>query len=610
MEIKFSCSQCHKPLRAREEQAGKKVRCPGCRKILSVPQSPAHAEELEALAAAALADPTPAAPAQQAAPIKFTCFYCDESIEIPGELAGKQTPCPHCRRIVKVPLPTKTEPRDWRKADPRGPAALLLKGAEAAPEGEWGTATTSRTVSQRALLEAEAIPVTVERATVGQWIARGMVAVAAILALLLVVGGIRRFGSQTSQHRALDLALEQMSEPDGKGADPVAAAEVFRAAGEYHVRDGKGKPARDNLARAQARLRQATPPSAARDAEAIDLALTQFDLLTTDRKEITSGSRYPWDDMFGKDIRHTLALVATPNGRAEAARQVARKLIALDQVPRLDAALSYLPATAKEKSELQARGALELKRKGVDEKARALAAVLLRPYELKPGQKPDDTTLMGSNLVALAVALDLGARLGKNLPDPPRPGKPIVLETRLGYAQGYAFLGKWNESREVALGPGDSEARLEALAAMADVAIDKEPEEARKALEAAAEIVGNEIAARAASPWVMVQLARLAGRAGLAGRFATAVAAMPDPVFRARAEAGLRQAEPAGADAATLAKAIKDGMHPLLVEFLARQLARSGAADQLLKEIPSWEPPSYRPFGYAGVALGEQDAGR
>src|SRR5258708_32607764 len=113
MSIKFNCSHCHKSLKVSQALAGKKARCPGCKQVITIPTleslspAPADLTEIENLAAAALGEeskPQPvAAPQQTAAPIKFTCFYCDEQIQVEAELAGKQTPCPECRRIVKVP---------------------------------------------------------------------------------------------------------------------------------------------------------------------------------------------------------------------------------------------------------------------------------------------------------------------------------------------------------------------------------------------------------------------------------------------------------------------------------------------------------------------------
>src|SRR5262249_30504172 len=190
MSIKFNCPKCQNSLRVSQELAGKKARCPGCKQVITIPTLELPAADIEALAAAALVDqpkPEPVKAQKEAAPIKFQCFYCDEQVEVPGDLAGKQVPCPECRRIVKVPMPVKTEPRDCHRADPRGPAAGLRRDEPPPPEGAWGTATSASTVSAQALLEAEAVPDAEEGLTRMQWAMRGLIAAAV---LVLVGAGV------------------------------------------------------------------------------------------------------------------------------------------------------------------------------------------------------------------------------------------------------------------------------------------------------------------------------------------------------------------------------------------------------------------------------------
>src|SRR5262249_5057401 len=118
MSIKFNCPHCDKVLRVKDELAGKRAKYPACGQVLSIPAQASAAVDAEAWAAAALADQPKAEPKPAAAPagtIDFRCYYCDEDVKMPMDLAGKQAPCPQCRRIIKVPLPVKTEPKDWRK---------------------------------------------------------------------------------------------------------------------------------------------------------------------------------------------------------------------------------------------------------------------------------------------------------------------------------------------------------------------------------------------------------------------------------------------------------------------------------------------------------------
>src|SRR4051812_48601383 len=114
MTIKFTCPHCHKALSVKDHLAGKRAACPSCKRTLMIPAPIGAAADVEALAAAAFADAAAAAPAQPTGPIAFICPYCDESVQVAAELAGKQTPCPQCRRIIKVPMPVQDQPKDWR----------------------------------------------------------------------------------------------------------------------------------------------------------------------------------------------------------------------------------------------------------------------------------------------------------------------------------------------------------------------------------------------------------------------------------------------------------------------------------------------------------------
>ena len=147
MALKFTCPHCRKGIRVKEEFAGKKGKCPACQQVLTIPgvtRSPAAPSakvttesDIESLALAALAEkskPTPGPEAMSTQNIEFPCPMCDVKISMSVDLAGKRAPCPECRRIIKVPLLEKAEPKDWRKVDVRSPLTRDHKG-EPAPEG-------------------------------------------------------------------------------------------------------------------------------------------------------------------------------------------------------------------------------------------------------------------------------------------------------------------------------------------------------------------------------------------------------------------------------------------------------------------------------------------
>ncbi len=91
MPIALSCHTCGKQLKAKDESAGKKIKCPGCATVLSVPalEEPAEA-------------PPPPPPSAAAKPIVLSCG-CGKKFQVKAELAGKAVKCPACQKPVKVP---------------------------------------------------------------------------------------------------------------------------------------------------------------------------------------------------------------------------------------------------------------------------------------------------------------------------------------------------------------------------------------------------------------------------------------------------------------------------------------------------------------------------
>ncbi len=107
--IKVTCPNCERTLSVADTMAGKKGKCPTCKTMLTVPGNagtappksgsngsappkiPApSAHELEALAAAALADEPP--PEQEEPKfIDFECPMCGEKLKMDTALCGKRT---------------------------------------------------------------------------------------------------------------------------------------------------------------------------------------------------------------------------------------------------------------------------------------------------------------------------------------------------------------------------------------------------------------------------------------------------------------------------------------------------------------------------------------
>ncbi|MCS7014899.1 MAG: hypothetical protein NZM42_02120 [Gemmatales bacterium] len=249
MPIRFTCSHCGRGLTVRDELAGRHGRCPYCKEVLMVPAARAvkplrdpKKPDLESLALAALglaggpskavgetvaASETVAGPTPSAAPIQVICSWCDHKFSVEAELAGKQTPCPECRRIVKVPAPQTQSPRDWRQAS-RGPTAAAL--AQPRLEGEWGTATSRSYVSTEALEEAEVLPVEREPLTPGQWALRiGL----GVVLVVIIYTGYRLYASYRTENRKNSLLAEAELALQQAQAVPEQAACIRLALAHY-----------------------------------------------------------------------------------------------------------------------------------------------------------------------------------------------------------------------------------------------------------------------------------------------------------------------------------------------------------------------------------------
>jgi hypothetical protein len=253
--IKFSCPHCKKTLKVADHLAGKKGGCPNpsCKKIIQIPaqtvftpsssssSSISTVTDLEAMAAEALAEQK-----QQvvvATTIDLACPYCDENVKFPADMGGKQAPCPSCRRIVRVPMPQRTGPRDWRKPDeqtlPSG-----AKRADATPEGAWGTESV-KGVSRAALVEAAVIKEEREPLSLTQWILYSTAAV--VLLGGLTWGTFWWFGHSREKLEQSAVAIAENYLKDGK-ANPATQAELHRALGIYAQADGKQRLQQARLA--------------------------------------------------------------------------------------------------------------------------------------------------------------------------------------------------------------------------------------------------------------------------------------------------------------------------------------------------------------------------
>jgi hypothetical protein len=619
--IRFICPHCKNSASAPSTLAGKKAKCRKCQKVLTVPRpQAAAAAAVENLVAAALSEQTAAPAAEQPRkPIEFNCTYCDENVQVPAELAGKQTPCPECRRIIKVPVPKKAAAKDWRKATPAGLSALHKDG-ETAPEGEWGTATTSRKVSQQSLLEAEVIPLEGARLTPGQWAGRIAVALLAVALLSGMVWAGMRLRVRNQQRKLLQealTALETYSPSQGElTLKQLTSAEVHRAAGEYHARANQADlahraldTARNEIVRDADKNPQAGLMPSQRDPLLVDLSLTYIALGGT-ASERNRGFRISWDDVV-RELRRTAPKIETPEASADFLRRVSRELIAKGRLAEAEAVPQI--ALGNPTAEQTAQVGVEMLRADQKEPAKRLAARLLQPYQAKTARPDAQAGPLGPNQIALAVALELPVKTDRvEVPIAEAALKDPYPEVREGNALGLACQGKWDQARQVANSPGSAPVRLEALLAVAELADGKELEHCKPALVEALTLRAKELAATPQTPWLLLRLARLAGHVGLNEQHDLVkplLDGISDKDLRARARLELLRGEIADshADVASLNEKAKQADSPIMLEVIARHLARQRSSSDVMDMVDRWEPRTAQPLGIIGAALGEQD---
>lgn len=506
MAIAFSCPQCGKSYRVKDELAGKPVTCKDCKAALRVPApvaAPAVPDpEAESVAEAALME----APAAADAPpeeIEFECPNCIEQVKVSIQFAGKQAPCPNCKRIVRVPLPADGKTRDWRAADHR---PTLARHDDKSLEGHWGNTTSTSVVSRDALAEADALRKRRPRPGRPKWqigVFAGGVAIAAALGVLLLRS------HRTTKHRDdyLEIALKS---PDA-ASSPIVAAELHREAGEYHMR--QREPRLDEAERELRVARDKAPPpnpgmtdkSLERILLITEIALSQAGL-GGDSAAVTANTRLPWSKIQ-PELRRTLTALSSgvplPDGGITLAFERLARMLGVngDKEPVAPGLIAIVFPKPEDRIELVATVGLEFARLGAEGKAKAaeLAAQLR-------------SQLGGSNVPAKVIALHLVVDQLSQLPSvkPPGDGEP-PLDVRLGFAEGLAQRGELDAAQRVARLPGRFEDRFAASTAIANAV---EPSAANPELAFAVDLLIQGLGSRDLPDWPLIRLAQTCSRAG------------------------------------------------------------------------------------------------
>jgi tetratricopeptide (TPR) repeat protein len=519
MPIRVKCEGCKKTLSVKDHLAGKKIKCPVCQNIVLVsaasvppkgeppatpapakpsapaPMKPAPAtkpivktkpttdksatngvpvpgpvksngtpakppetverppENIEEEALSALADEPPP-PEEATAPqtIDFTCQYCDQEIKLPIDMAGKQSQCPNpeCKRILKVPLPKVTEKKDWRKMDRKGPAAAIINQPEAL-EGAWGAQDVTK-ARQDSLKQAGAIdePKKPPLGVFG-WLRRGFYVVAVISVLTLGGIGIGKLWTSNAQHNSLRDAQDLVKGTTPKVKKPLLQAQVHRTIGLLYLHSDEKKRAAKAREHFNGSLAQGKPSKDGQIHEQlflIDLALAQIDMGSDNDFDITAKEKVSWEDVFGM-LRSNLSEIDAPEVQAMAMREIAGRLN---------------------------------ERKQPD-----LAVKLASSLAAAPGSKPP----VFSQQIALIYAKDGEEKLASIAKKPELSGSKELKDVRLrvGFAEGLARKGEYEEALKLAGLPGAARDRFEAYLGIAAVALqERKKDQAASAFKEAVEI--------------------------------------------------------------------------------------------------------------------------
>jgi hypothetical protein len=596
MPITFVCPNCKRSLTVADNLAGKRGSCRNCKTILTVPTpggarqaAPAAPVDVEAAAAALLADEPQHTPAADTRTVELTCPFCDAQVKLGADVAGKRAPCPECRRIIKVPELVKQERKDWRKMDDNLPLGAR-RPDQPAPEGAWGS-TGANLVSREALVGAKVLPKTRQPIPTSRKILWG----AAAAGLLCLLGGGALVGykwlARGREQQAIQTALDYAGSENAKTqVGPEGVAALHRLAGEYYLKTNRAAQAGEQFEKA---LRLLTAPGdQERDAELLELAWDVAELGGSS-EEVDSGARLKWDEVH-KTLGATLRALRAPEARVEALRGVARRLIARGQPDRPEAlAAAVFAASPAERAEAMAVVSLELHAADKKPQADRAANEALQTYAGEPGAVP-----LSAPVVALAVVLNRSV---------PKPGKAASDEEAIvrGRAEGLARQGQWDAARKQAQGGPSPEVKVQALLAVADAALEAKAGGAEDA-EAAVQLAEAELKGKRDTGWLLVRLVRVAGQAGVAPEKLQGVANnIPEAELRGRAQLAAFRAR-LGQGKQVVEESAADGVdgktvsHQLARAYLARHNVRQGG--DFAKVVQGWPEPQ-KAYGSVGAAM-------
>lgn len=601
MAIEFNCPHCKTHYRLKDEFGGKTATCknPDCRKVIPIPKAsgslPSAPADLDAIAAAAFADEVAKADKPAELMIPVTCTGCDYAWTVEASKEGKNVRCPECGRVVRVPVRKKEEKADWRTGG--GGPSLAKRETGLDREGAFGTAhmggisegTAREIVKSR---DDEEEPEERRRKV----IKRGLIS----LLILAVIGAAAYFAFKTRKEMKTEANMAQaVKEQKEQGAkDPRFEAIMLRASAEYKCRTASSSEeageALNEVRRARNTLKQAhggKGPSADAAGLIAEVAVT-MPLLLGSTAEEEKGVRHKKDEVV-REIRQTLDLITDPDLVAEVVRTATRECARKGHPTLLEGVANQ----RADKDELNAQIGLELLR--VDrEKYRGDAEGLL--------------TKLGTADTPGAQALRTA--LGKPLPAKKKDENPAPSPAATAEAE--AIKGNGAAAAKAARSVSGAAEKAKALAAVGQTMLQSGPGEAGPVLVDASKTLKG--AQGVVSPWVSIRVCRLLGRAGQFEEGESLAASLPDDQTKAWARLGAlrgrletmkdKKAEDAWLD--PIGDPTKLTAAAKAREVVARHNAAAGFAGDYQGVVKNWTAGSVRPFGMAGIVLGQLDRDR
>jgi hypothetical protein len=616
MPIAITCPNCKKAYRVKDQLGGKSVICAVCRSSIRVPPPvaapavPSH--EAESLAVQALTD-DPVTEVEVADVIELECPQCMEQVKFEARFAGKQAPCPSCRRIIRVPVPDTGKPKNWRETATR--PSLAKQEEDPALEGHWGSVTQGSIVSRDALEEAAVI---VRRREPMPMRTKVYFAITGVLLALAALGIASKFKNRRADIVRDDYVKKGLDlfKSAGDAVPPLAAAEARRGAGEYYLNLREPKPgdAQQQLEGARSLILQA-PPAADGGIERLllltEVALTQADLVGTD-EEAKVGKRLSWKQVT-TELRKTLEPLQSSDPSLHDGVVLLQERLSKRLGPHggqnqpMFAGLPGLLYPPQNQADGQAVVGLEMFARKHEEQAKAIAEQAKQPYAPPPaGRAP-------ARLGALLLVLNPGRPVEEVRP--PGAGEPPQA-TRLAHCEAWARQGQLDEARRLADAPGAFEHRFQAKVTVAEAAAEKDPNAAD--IKAAVDMLANELGTRDLPDWHLIRLSQLCARSSSDAGKALVEFLQKHPHLSQRGQAIRAWAvmevlrSPRSGVPLTEA-AVKEIMPPTsLGAILAWEaLGRRNAAERLVSNptpvIETW-PAAARPAAYVGTALGLQDS--